>query len=178
MGGQSMADIAAGRVWENTRPTTMKPGEVHEGVNIESAARRLRPSHPQPLMSVHSDRVHFLIDPENILTLEPATDDASWIICELPKIIRIFLEKNRKYAEVERGYNLGDKGIIPDINRKVGILVARLWHGADEVGESTDEVIDDLIGHLLLMKAKRRSLTAVAADVPTGTIIGKINLGP
>lgn len=83
------------------------------------------------------------------------TEDAREVLGALPDLMRLFLEKNRKYAEVERGYDLGDKGIIPDLNRKLGILVARIWHGAAEVGEPTDEVIDDMIGHLMLMKAKR-----------------------
>ena len=83
------------------------------------------------------------------------TEDAKAVLEALPDLLTLFLVKNEKYAEVERGYDLGDKGIIPDINRKLGILVARIWHGAAEVGESTDEVIDDMIGHLLLMKAKR-----------------------
>lgn len=83
------------------------------------------------------------------------TEDARRVLRSLPDLLTLFLQKNEKYAEVERGYDLGDKGIIPDVNRKLGILVARIWHGAPEVGESTDEVIDDMIGHLLLMKAKR-----------------------
>lgn len=83
------------------------------------------------------------------------TDDARRVLIMLPDLLLLFLQKNEKYAEVERGYDLGDKGIIPDINRKLGILKARLWDGAEEVGEDTDEVIDDMIGHLLLMKAKR-----------------------
>lgn len=83
------------------------------------------------------------------------TEDARVVLEYLPDLLTLFLQKNRKYAEVERGYDLGDKGIIPDLNRKLGIIKARLWDGAEEVGESTDEVIDDMIGHLLLMRAKR-----------------------
>lgn len=86
------------------------------------------------------------------------TDDARYILRRvLPKLMAQFLEKNRKYAEVENGYDLGSAGIIPDLNRKLGILVARIWNDAPTVGEDTDEVIDDLIGHLLLMRAKRAS---------------------
>lgn len=88
---------------------------------------------------------------------EVVTDDAKYIMSILPGIIDTFLEKNRKYAEVERGYDLGAGGIIPDLNRKLGILVARMWYGAEEVGEPTDEVIGDMIGHLLLMLAKRNN---------------------
>lgn len=94
---------------------------------------------------------------ENGEDVDAHTDDARYILgTVMPHLLKLFLEKNRKYASVEKGYDLGASGIIPDINRKVGILVDRLWHGNAEIGESTDEVIDDLIGHLLLMKAKRR----------------------
>lgn len=87
----------------------------------------------------------------------PSTRDAWWIVTEaMPALLSKFLEKNRKYAEVEEGYALGDKGIIPDLNRKLGILVDRIWLNNPSVGEDTDEVIDDMIGHLLLLKAKRR----------------------
>jgi hypothetical protein len=87
------------------------------------------------------------------------TKDAEYILTILPDILQQFLEKNSKYAVVEQGYDLGDAGIIPDLNRKLGILVARLWNKQHEQGshEDTDEVIGDMIGHLLLMLAKRRS---------------------
>jgi hypothetical protein len=57
---------------------------------------------------------------------------------------------------VDKVHDLGPKGIMPDINRKTGVLIGRLWYGnpESEVGEPTDEIIDDLIGHLLLLKAK------------------------
>ena len=86
---------------------------------------------------------------------DAVTDDARVVLDSLPDLLTLFLRKNEKYAEVEKGYDLGEKGIIPDLNRKLGILKARIWDGAAEVGEDTDEVIDDMIGHLLLLKAKR-----------------------
>lgn len=93
---------------------------------------------------------------ENGHRVPAVTEDARYILrYVLPKLMTQFLEKNKKYAEVENGYNLGSAGIIPDLNRKLGILVARIWNEAPTVGEDTDEVIDDLIGHLLLMRAKR-----------------------
>lgn len=67
----------------------------------------------------------------------------------LPEFVLMFLEKNRKYARV--GNELGSKGIIPDLNRKMGIIIDRVWDGHDSPGEPTREVAMDLIGHLLLM---------------------------
>jgi hypothetical protein len=64
-----------------------------------------------------------------------------------------FIKKNRKYRKVTN--NLGARGVYPDINRKTGILEARVWDGdgePDDGAESTVEVIDDLIGHLLIMR--------------------------
>src|SRR5690348_7755251 len=59
-----------------------------------------------------------------------------------------FIAKNRKYRKVTS--SLGARGVYPDINRKVGILEARVWDGDEPTdgAESTVEVIDDLIGHL------------------------------
>jgi len=101
---------------------------------------------------INRDGVHFA-DGSGI---GPATADAQYVLDILPDIIAQFLTKNVKYAEVEAGYDLGAKGIIPDLNRKLGILVARLWKEAPTSGEETDEVIGDMIGHLLLMLAKMR----------------------
>lgn len=93
---------------------------------------------------------------ENGRTIELQTDEAKIIMAKiLPGLLMNFLDKNVKYAEVQKGYDLGDKGIIPDLNRKLGIIKARLWDGAPEVGESTDEVLEDMVGHILLMLAKR-----------------------
>ena len=100
--------------------------------------------------------------PEHRITLnyavpQPASEDARYILDKvLPEMLESFLTKNRKYVSVEEGYDLGEAGIIPDLNRKLGILVDRLWYKNPSVGEDTDEVITDLIGHLLLMQAKRR----------------------
>jgi hypothetical protein len=105
----------------------------------------------RPRIKIGTDTTKHVV----VLGPEPATDDARYIMTILPGIIEKFLEKNKKYAEVEQGYDLGDAGIIPDLNRKLGILYARIWKGAEEVGEPTDEVIGDMIGHLLLMLAKR-----------------------
>lgn len=75
---------------------------------------------------------------------------ASYIFSNLvPLWANRFAFGNAKYADVDQ--SLGLKGVFPDINRKVGILKSRIWEGKPTVGESTEEVISDLIGHLFLM---------------------------
>lgn len=68
----------------------------------------------------------------------------------LPAWLALFLEKNRKYAGIEKN-ELGVRGKFVDVFRKTGILKSRLWDGAEVVGEDTPEVIMDMIGHLFLM---------------------------
>ena len=84
----------------------------------------------------------------------PNTAEARRIERMVPEVMRRFYRKNTKYAKVQTGHDLGAKGIIPDINRKTGVLVDRLWDGSPEVDEDTIEVIDDLIGHLFLLREK------------------------
>lgn len=80
----------------------------------------------------------------------------------LQEWLDLFLQKNRKYRAV--GDGLGAKGVFPDVWRKVGVLKARLWEGDDAgSGEPTTEVIDDLIGHLFLM----RDMLAQPVEPPT-----------
>ena len=89
--------------------------------------------------------------------VEAATDDARYILGLIPTILEDFLLNNAKYARAQTGHDLGAKGIIPDLNRKFAVLVSRLWHDEPEAGrDPTDEVISDMIGHLLLLLAKRR----------------------
>ena len=70
----------------------------------------------------------------------------------VPEWMKTFIAKNRKYRKVDN--HLGARGVFPDVNRKVGILEARVWDGDEpsDGAESTVEVIDDLIGHLFLMR--------------------------
>lgn len=96
------------------------------------------------------EQTRLIIDDE-----EFATSMARRICTEyIPEFMNTFIVKNRKYRKVTN--NLGAKGVFPDINRKVGIIEARVWDGDGEPdkgeGESTIEVIDDLIGHLLIMR--------------------------
>lgn len=89
--------------------------------------------------------------------VEATTDEARLILTELlPEFLALFLKKNAKYREVQGGYVLGPKGVFPDINRKVGILKARIWDGDGEIDEDTEGVLSDCIGHLFLMWALLR----------------------
>lgn len=92
-------------------------------------------------------------------TVEAETDDAKYVLNILPDIIERFLKKNSQYARAQTGHDLGVKGIIPDVNRKTSALISRFWDsdGIPRDGEdSTEELIGDLMGHLLLMLAKMR----------------------
>lgn len=82
-----------------------------------------------------------------------ATEEAERIVHSLPSWLGRFLRKNQKYARAQN-IDLGAKGIMPDINRKTSVLLDRIWFGAGEVDESTVEVIDDLLGHLMLLRDK------------------------
>jgi hypothetical protein len=70
----------------------------------------------------------------------------------LPDIIDRFARKNAQYGENK--FELGAAGQFPEIWRKVKRLRALLWEerqGLEEF-EDASEVIDDLIGHLLMLK--------------------------
>jgi hypothetical protein len=67
----------------------------------------------------------------------------------LPVWARVFAGKNRKYEALAHN-DLGAKGKFVDIYRKVMVLKSRLWDGRETVGESTEEVMLDMIGHLFL----------------------------
>lgn len=93
-------------------------------------------------------------------TVPANTADAKYIMEVLPEIIQRFLVKNTQYARAQTGHDLGIKGIIPDINRKGSALITRFWDrdGLPMEGEDdSEELIDDMIGHLLLMRAKLRT---------------------
>lgn len=93
----------------------------------------------------HDGHMALCIDPDAI-----TTDQAMDIVSRLaPEFLDLFLRKNRKYRKV--GNDLGERGVFPDINRKVGIIRDRIWDDGEEEGEPTREVIMDLIGHLFLM---------------------------
>lgn len=79
------------------------------------------------------------------------TEAATILSKHLPDFIEKFMQKNRKYAQVQTGHDLGAEGEIPDLNRKMAILVDRIWCGNPTVGEDSVEVCQDMIGHLFLL---------------------------
>jgi hypothetical protein len=86
------------------------------------------------------------------------TEDAKYILSCLPELLIHFLHKNAKYARAQT-HDLGAKGVIPDINRKVSALITYFWDndGDGELpGDTPEGLIDDTIGHLLLLRAKVR----------------------
>lgn len=116
------------------------------GVGSTSASSILDVPTP-PLQWSSDEKTKIVID------VEPATDEAQRILEQIPSWLGRFLQKNRKYARAQH-HDLGDKGIMPDINRKVSVLMDRIWYEAEEVDEGTVEVIDDLLGHLMLLRDK------------------------
>jgi hypothetical protein len=84
------------------------------------------------------------------------TPEARVILRDLPTWLERFLLKNVGYARAQTGHDLGAKGIMPDINRKTSALLGRIWYGDQTTAlqEDTVEVIDDLLGHLMLLRAK------------------------
>jgi hypothetical protein len=111
------------------------------------------------LMRIAQD---FILAPDregNYRRTDAVTDDARYILAILPDILEKFLMKNAQYARAQTGHDLGIKGIIPDINRKSAAIIERVWGDHDAPApsqDSTQELLEDLIGHCLLMLAKMR----------------------
>lgn len=68
----------------------------------------------------------------------------------LPEIVELFLRKNEDYGEITSEF--GPKGEIVEISRKYRKLKRAVWDGEGSEFEDADEVINDLVGHLLLLK--------------------------
>lgn len=135
-------------------PTGIGKMVLDDGAHEWSPAQDFEPTMK---WNIDAGGVHMEWSDGKGLEVEPVTDDARYILEQLPTIMREFLENNAKYARAQTGHDLGYKGIIPDINRKFGVLVSRIWHGEPDAGrDSTHEIIGDMIGHLLLLLAKRR----------------------
>jgi hypothetical protein len=78
-----------------------------------------------------------------------ATDQAEKIFKEiLPPALERFVRKNADYGDSAKF--LGAKGQFADINPKFWKLYRALWLGERLVGESVEEILDDMIGHCLL----------------------------
>ena len=79
------------------------------------------------------------------------TQSGQHILMEvLPRVLELFLVKNQDYGDDMGAMRLGPKGQFVDIWRKVGKLKRALWDGEKMAGEQTDEMLMDLVGHVLL----------------------------
>lgn len=115
-----------------------------------------RPGLPDYTMTVQPQSVEFDFNQQGF-NVDLETPEARMAMELLPTVLEHFLNSNIKYSRAQTGHDLGLKGIVPDINRKTSVLISRLWYDEPEAGrEPTDEIIGDLIGHLLLMLAKMR----------------------
>lgn len=83
------------------------------------------------------------------ITNAPTLQSVRILTSVLPKVLRLFLSKNRDYGDDPEG-NLGPKAQFIDMYRKMKKLKRSLWEGQDLIGEQSDEIIADLIGHSLL----------------------------
>lgn len=93
---------------------------------------------------------------DNKLTLEIdriPNDQAMRIVRDvLPKVLELYLNKSRDYGgNVMDMINLGPKASFVDLWRKVGKLKRALWDEQPMVGEQADEILMDLIGHILII---------------------------
>lgn len=71
----------------------------------------------------------------------------------LPAMLEMFLDKAKDYGDMFKV--LGSKGQFADINSKYWKLKHAVWDDKLLVGEPVEEIIDDMIVHLLLLKLCR-----------------------
>jgi hypothetical protein len=78
----------------------------------------------------------------------------------LPKTIELYLKKSRDYGgnvmETPPGGDLGVKACFPDMWRKMGKLRLAIWDGQELHGEQPEEILMDLVGHILITLDKLR----------------------
>lgn len=82
------------------------------------------------------------------------TPQARFILEEiLPDAVTLFVKKNRNYTQHGRNIseNFGTKGQFMKMYDKVGKLWAPFWEEkVDLEGEQPEEILQDLLGHVLL----------------------------
>lgn len=80
-------------------------------------------------------------------------DQAARIIQDvLPGVLELYMSKSRDYGgNVGEMIGLGAKATFVDIWRKVGKLKRAMWDGQKMVGEQVDEILADLVGHVLII---------------------------
>lgn len=73
----------------------------------------------------------------------------------LPKVLELYLKKSKDYggnvSHDAPGGNLGPRALFPDMWRKMGKLRRSLWEGKELQGEQTEEILMDLVGHVLIV---------------------------
>lgn len=70
----------------------------------------------------------------------------------LPGVLELYLGKSRDYGgSLGDMIGLGTKAAFVDIWRKVGKLKRAMWDGQKMVGEQVDEILADLVGHVLII---------------------------
>ena len=83
-----------------------------------------------------------------IEVLNPPTKQAEQILRHvLPRVLELFLVKNKDYADWP---DLGVRGEFVEIWRKTHKLKRALWDNQELVSEQWDEIIMDMVGHCLL----------------------------
>lgn len=73
----------------------------------------------------------------------------AWITNAVPIWLERFLDNAHDYGWAP--YDLGTKGLWPDVNRKISKLRKVIWDGQVLHGEQPDEIAEDLIGHMFLL---------------------------
>jgi hypothetical protein len=67
----------------------------------------------------------------------------------LPEVMRKFVSAGRDYGDSYK--LLGEKGQFSDINRKFWKLYNAIWLDQPMIGESVEQIIEDIIGHCLIL---------------------------
>lgn len=74
----------------------------------------------------------------------------------LPKVIELYLNKSKDYGgNVMDRFGLGQKASIPDMARKFGKLIDAIWYDKPLQFEQPNEILADLIGHILIILDER-----------------------
>ena len=74
----------------------------------------------------------------------------------LPKALELYLRKSKDYGgNVMDRFGLGQKAAIPDMARKFGKLIDAIWLDKPLNFEQPDEILMDLLGHILIILDQR-----------------------
>lgn len=110
---------------------------------------------PKPL-PVGEIRVQAIDDKVagNVIRIEidnPPTQEARDILMTiLPAVLEAWLKKNKDYGDSDELKSLGARAEFVRLWNKMMKLKASLWEGRELAGEQPDEIMGDMIAHLLL----------------------------